>query len=319
MAHDHSHGLDARRATNRSRMLVALAINVVMLAATIVGGILTDSLALLAEAGHLLSDVGAIAIALVAARLASSAPTPSRTFGLQRSEVIAALVNGITLVVIAVLIIVEAVSRLSDPPEVGGVGVLVLGLVGLAGNVAATWVLARGERVDINLEAVLRHSAADAASSIGVVIAGVVILTTGWNTIDPLVSIAIALLIAGSSWRLLKEPFDVLMEATPPGMNADQIGKAICADRDVVEVHDLHVWTVTSGFPALSAHVAVKSGANRDLVRARVEQKLDADFEITHTTLQVVEALDPDALIQVEWTDEKRSEDSGPSGLPRNV
>ena len=273
--HGHHHErLDVRRAENRRRMLVALAINVAMLAATIVGGILANSLALLADGGHLASDVAAIGIALIAARLASVAPTAARTYGLQRSEILGALINGIGLVVVSALIVFEAIARFSDPPDVGGVGVLVLGLFGLAGNAAATAVLLRGEREDLNLEAVLRHSVGDALSSVGVVVAGVIVLATGWNVADPIASLLIAGLIAASSWRLLKEPLDVLMEAAPPGMDAREIGEALAADADVVEVHDLHVWTVTSGFPALSAHVAVCRGCDRDLVRRRLEQLL---------------------------------------------
>ena len=290
----------ARRHENRRRLVLALVINAALLLATLVGGFLTDSLALLAESGHLLSDVGAIGIALLAAHLAGVAPTPSRTFGLQRSEIIGALVNGLALVAISVLIVVEALTRLSDPPEVAGAGVLALGLIGLAGNVAATLVLAGGERQDINLEAVLRHSLGDALSSIGVVVAGAVVLATGWNTVDPIASIFIALLIAASSWRPLKEPFDVLMEAAPRGMDVGEVGRAMVADPEVIEVHDLHVWTVTSGFPALSAHVVVCAGANRDEVRRRVEAQLDERFAIHHTTLQVVEAVGDEALIELE-------------------
>jgi cobalt-zinc-cadmium efflux system protein len=196
--------------------------------------------------------------------------------------------------------VVEALTRLSDPPEVAGAGVLALGLIGLAGNVAATLVLAGGERQDINLEAVLRHSLGDALSSLGVVVAGAVVLATGWNTVDPIASIFIALLIAASSWRPLKEPFDVLMEAAPRGMDVGEVGRAMVADPEVIEVHDLHVWTVTSGFPALSAHVVVCAGANRDEVRRRVEAQLDERFAIHHTTLQVVEAVGDEALIELE-------------------
>jgi cobalt-zinc-cadmium efflux system protein len=301
MAHHHHayHPLELRRARNRVRMGVALALNLAMLAVAVVGGILANSLALLAEAGHLLSDTGAIAIGLIAARLAALAPTPARTFGYQRSEILGALVNGVALVVISVLIVVGAVARLSDPPDVAGTGVLVLGLVGLAGNAAATWVLAGGERNDINLEAVLRHSAADALSSLGVIVAGAIVLATGWNEVDPLVSIMIAALIAAGSWRLLREPIDVLMEAAPAGIDVRKVGNAMAADRDVLEIHDLHVWAVTSGFPALSAHLVVRQGANRDLVRARVEALLRERFEIRHTTLQVVESSE-ERLIAVE-------------------
>jgi cobalt-zinc-cadmium efflux system protein len=299
-AHHHHHALDARRAENRKRMWWALAINVVLLAATVVGGILTGSLALLADAGHLLSDVGAIGIGLLAARLAGMAPTPGRTFGYQRSEILGALVNGVALLAIAILIVVGAITRLSDPPEVSGAGVLAIGLVGLAGNGLATWVLAAGERQDINLEGVLRHSAADALSSLGVVLAGAIVLASGWNTIDPLVSLLIAALVAAGSWRLLKEPFDVLMESAPAGIDVGEVGHAMAQETDVVEVHDLHIWSVTSGFPALAAHVVVRSGTDRDLVRARVEALLRERFDIRHTTLQVVESIGADDLIRLE-------------------
>ena len=304
--HGHHHGhhhiqvLDARRAGNRRRMQVALAINVVLLVGTVVGGILADSLALLADAGHLASDVGAIGIGLVAARLAGVAPTPARTYGLQRSEVLGALANGVLLLVVSVLIVVEALSRLGDPPDVGGAGVLALGLAGLAGNVAATWVLAAGERDDINLEGVLRHSAADALSSIGVVVAGALVLVAGWNAADPIASLLIAALIAAGSWRLLKEPVDVLMEAAPAGTDVRAVGEAMAAEPQVTEVHDLHVWTVTSGFPALSAHVVVDRGAGRDHVLAQMERMLADRFDIQHTTLQVVECADPEQLIQLQ-------------------
>jgi cobalt-zinc-cadmium efflux system protein len=271
-------------------MLGALAINVVLVVATAIGGFLTDSLALLADAGHLLSDVGAIAIGLFAARLAGIAPTPGRSFGFQRTEILAALANGVTLVVIAVVIAAQAISRISDPPDVAGTGVLVLGVVGLIGNAAATWVLASGSRADINLEAVLRHSAADALSSLGVVVAGVVLLATGWDGVDPVVGLLIAALILAGSVRLLKEPLDVLMESAPAGVDAERVGREMVADPEVVEVHDLHIWTVTSGFPALSAHVVVKPGADRDLVRGRVEALVRERFGIHHTTIQVVEA-----------------------------
>jgi cobalt-zinc-cadmium efflux system protein len=298
--HAHAHGLDARRSENRSRMAVALAINVVLLVGTVVGGILTDSLALLADAGHLLSDVGAIAIGLVAARLAAMAPTPGRTFGLQRTEVLGALANGVLLVVVAVLIVVEAFARFGSPPDVAGWGMLAVGVAGLAGNIAATWVLAAGDREDLNLEGVLRHSAADALSSVGVVVAAILILAAGWEAADPVASLLIAGLMIAGSWRLLKEPLDVLLEAAPAGMDVEAVGSAMAAVPEVIEVHDLHVWTVTAGFPALSAHVVVRRGCDRDLALRRVEQVLHERFRIHHTTLQMIEATDTGDLIQVK-------------------
>jgi len=299
-AHSHSHGLDARRAGNRSRMAIALAINAVLLLMTVAGGILTDSLALLADAGHLLSDVGAIAIGLLAARLAGAAPTPARTYGLQRSEVLGALANGVLLVVIAVLIVVEALSRFGSAPEVSGGGMFAVGLAGLAGNVAATWVLASGDREDLNLEGVLRHSAADALSSIGVVVAAILVITIGWDEADAVASLVIAALILLGSWRLLKDPVDVLMEAAPGDTDVEAIGAAMAAEPEVIEVHDLHVWTLTAGFPALSAHVVVREGCDRDRALRRVEQMLHDRYGIQHTTLQMIEAAPAGGLIQVE-------------------
>jgi cobalt-zinc-cadmium efflux system protein len=288
--------LDARRADSRRRMLIALAINVVLLGATFVGAMLTGSLALFADAGHLLSDVGAIGVGLAAGGLASLPGGPRRTFGYQRTEVIAALVNGIALAVIAVLVAVEAVDRLGEPPEIEGLGVLALGVVGLGGNVAATWVLARGRRDDLNLEGVLRHSAADALGSVGVIVSGGVILATDWAPIDPLVSLAIAGLILASSVRLIIEPVDVLMEAAPAGMDAERVAREMTEVGEVRAVHDLHVWTVTAGFETLAAHVVVAPDADRDLIRRRLEVLLRERYGIEHTTLQMEEEAPPELL-----------------------
>jgi cobalt-zinc-cadmium efflux system protein len=285
-------------------MWIALAINAVLLGAEIVGGLLTGSLAVLADAGHLLSDVGSIVLALIAARLALLPASGQRTFGYQRSEVLAALVNGLALVAVSVAIGWAAIGRLSDPPSIDGAGVLALGALGLAGNLAATWVLARGEREDINLEGVLRHSFADALGSLGVVVAGGFVLLGGSDIVDPIVGLLIAALVLASSWRLIKEPFEVLMEAAPVGLDVDEIGAAICREGGVRSVHDLHVWTVTAGFGALAAHVVVAQGCDRDLVCRRLELTLGEGFGIEHTTLQMEEEADP-ALLQVENAPEK--------------
>jgi cobalt-zinc-cadmium efflux system protein len=280
-------------------MWIALGINAGMLVAEALGGGLTGSLAVLADAGHLLSDVGAIGLALFAAALAARPAAGRMTFGYQRSEILAALVNGLLLVVVAIAIAFAAVGRLGDPPEIDGLGVLGLGLLGLLGNVAATVVLARGERKDVNLEGVLRHSAADALGSLGVVLAGAFVLAGGSSVVDPIVSLAIAVLILISSWRLIAEPVGVLMEAAPAGVDVDAAGAAICAEEGVRSVHDLHIWTVTSGFGALAAHVVVSAECDRDLVRRRIELLLHERFEIDHTTLQMEEQA-PERLLHVE-------------------
>jgi cobalt-zinc-cadmium efflux system protein len=305
MAHAHvAASLDARRADTRRRMWIALGINGGMLAAAVVGGLLTGSLALLADGGHVLSDIGAIALGLLAAKLATRSGGPRRTFGLQRTEVLAALANGIALIAVGVAIVIAAIDRLSDPPDVDGAGVLALGAFGVAGNVAATWILARGRREDLNLEAVLRHSAADALGSVGVIVSGAVILSTGWKPIDPLASLAIAGLIVVSSWRLIAEPFEVLMEAAPASLDVDDVARRMGSIEHVRQVHELHLWTVTAGFEALAAHVVVERGADRDLVRRRLEVMLADRFGIEHTTLQMEEEAGAE-LLEVEGRSSK--------------
>jgi cobalt-zinc-cadmium efflux system protein len=211
--HSHAHRHDDAR-----RMAIVLAINVVMLVIGIGGGLLFDSLALLADAGHVLTDVLGIGIALFAGWMARRPAGPQRTFGFRRGEIFAALFNGFTLVAIAVLVFVAAIGRLSNPPSVEGGGVIVVGLLSLLANAGAALVLAGGDRTNVNLEGVLRHTAADALGALGVVLAGLIVVTTGWQQADAVVSIAIALLILLGSWRLLREPFDVLMETAPAGI-----------------------------------------------------------------------------------------------------
>ena len=280
-------------------MGVALAINVGLFLAEAVGGFLTGSLAVLADAGHLLSDIGSIVLALIAARLAVLPAAGQRTFGYQRSEVLAALVNGLLLVAVSIGVAIAAIGRFSDPPGIDGWGVLALGALGLGGNLAATLVLAGGQRQDVNLEGVLRHSAADALGSLGVLVAGAWVLLGGSPIVDPIVGLLIAGLVLASSWRLIKEPFDVLMESAPADIDVEGVGRTICLEEGVRSVHDLHVWTVTSGFGAIAAHVVVAEGSDRDLIRRRLELTLRESFGIEHTTLQMEEEASQD-LLRVE-------------------
>jgi cobalt-zinc-cadmium efflux system protein len=291
--------LQARRGDSRRRLWIALYLNLAMLVAEVAGGILTGSLALLADAGHVLSDAGSIGLALGAAALAARPGGARRTFGYQRTEVLAAFANGVLLLVVAVLVAVAAIGRLGDPPGVDGAGVLVLGVLGLGGNVLATIVLAGGERADLNLEGALRHSFADALGSLGVIVAGVVILAGGPDAVDPIVALLIAGLVLASSWRLIKEPVDVLMEAAPADLDVDSLGDALCRVEGVRSVHDLHVWAVTSGFDALSAHVVVARGVDRDLASRRLSVLLHEHYGIEHTTLQMEEEAG-DELIQLK-------------------
>jgi cobalt-zinc-cadmium efflux system protein len=298
-SHGHRHALELRRADSRRRLWIALAINGALVAIEVAGGVITGSLAVLADAGHLLSDAGSIGLALFAASLASRPAAARRTFGYQRSEVLAALANGLLLVAVAIAVAIAAVGRLGDPPGIEGGGVLLLGLLGLAGNVAASVVLAGGGREDLNLEGALRHSLADALGSLGVIVAGAFVLLGGSPVVDPIVGLAIAALVLASSWRLIKEPIEVLMESAPEGLDVDAVGEAICGEPGVRSVHDLHVWTVTPGFGALAAHVVVVAGSDRDLISRRLEVLLHERFEIDHTTLQMEEEASQE-LLEVE-------------------
>lgn len=252
-----------------------------------VGGLLTGSLALLADAGHMLSDNLALAIALGASWLADRPPTPNRSFGYQRAEILAALVNGIALVAIAVWIFAEAGSRLGDPPEIPGGWMLAVALAGFAANLVAAAVLWGGRAESLNVSAAFRHVLADLLGSLGVIAAAIVILASGWLYADPLIGILIGALILVSAWPILRDSGRVLLEASPAEIDAREVGRAMAAADGVVEVHDLHLWEVTTGFPSLAAHLLVARDDDCHARRRQVEAMLRKRFGITHTTLQV--------------------------------
>jgi cobalt-zinc-cadmium efflux system protein len=278
-------------------LALVLALTAAYTVAEAIGGWLTDSLALLADAGHMLSDSSSLAIALFASWLATRPATPERSFGYRRAEILAALANGVALVAISIWIFIEAFQRLSDPPDVLGGWMLVVAAGGVAVNLVAAGLLARADRENLNVRAAFRHVLADLLGSFGVIAAAIVILTTGWLYADPLISIAVALLVLGSSWGVLSDSVSVLLEATPRGLDARAVERAIVASPGVVSVHDLHIWTITSGFPALSAHVLVPRGDDCHGRRRELETMLERDFRITHTTLQVDHA--SDGLLQL--------------------
>lgn len=289
-AHDHAHGHGEGHgfAGGTLRSLgIALGLNAAYTAAEAAAGIATGSLSLLADAGHNLSDVLALGIAAGAVVLAGRPATPNRSFGLKRAEILAALVNAVSLVVIAVLIFVEAGRRFSHPPDVPGGWLVVVAALGLAINAAGAALVFRRGGHDLNLRASFVHLAGDALGSLGVLVAGVVIITTGWRYADPAFSLVLGVLILASSWGVLRDSVLVLLEAAPRGMDADSIGRAMAATPGVVEVHDLHVWQITSGFPTLSAHVLVRAGDDCHAIRRALEQMLCDRFRVTHTTLQV--------------------------------
>jgi cobalt-zinc-cadmium efflux system protein len=287
------------RARNRRVLGVVLALTLAFTAVEVVGGVLTGSLALLADAAHMVSDNLALTIALVAVWLASRPSTPERSFGYQRAEVLAALANGVMLVVLAVWILVEAWGRLKEPPDVLAGWVAAVALAGLAVNLASAAILARAGHDTLNVRAALRHVLADALGSLGVLAAALVILLTGWSYADPLAGGLIAVLVLASSWTVLRDSVHILLEGAPRGIDARELGRRLAEMPGVVEVHDLHVWTITSGFPALAAHVLVERGDDCHARRRELEDLLVREYGIEHTTLQVDHAAPP-TLVSIE-------------------
>lgn len=288
MAHDHSHGRGPAHGRAGARALVwTLVLLAGYTVAEVVGGLATGSLALLADAGHMLSDVLSLLLALGAIWLARRPATPDRSFGFRRAEIIAAFVNGLLLVLVSAWVLLEAARRLSDPPQVLGGWMLVVALGGLVVNGVAFAILARSGRESLNIEAALRHVLADVLGSVGVIAASLVILTTGWELADPIVSAVIALLILASAWGILRDSGHILLEGAPSGIAVDEVERVVLDVPGVESVHDLHVWTITSGFDALSAHVLVGRDQDCHALRRSLEEALAAAFGIRHTTLQV--------------------------------
>ncbi len=285
--HGHDHGLDARLRSDRRALGIALALILGLMAAEVGFGIAASSLALLADAGHMLTDAFALGFALVAASLAARPAGGAWTFGFRRVEVLAALVNGILLALVAVWILVEAILRLITPEAVRGGIVLVVALGGVAVNLVAAGVLRGGSRESMNVRAAFLHVATDLAAFAGTALAGALILVFGWDRFDPIASIAVAALMLWSGWQLIRASTEVFLERAPDGIDPEAIGRALVAAPGVVEVHDLHVWTVTSGFPALSAHVLVETDADCHSLRRELEEMLADRFGLIHTTLQV--------------------------------
>jgi cobalt-zinc-cadmium efflux system protein len=296
----HTH--DEVRQGNRRALAFALAITASYTIAEVVGGVLTGSLALLADAAHMLSDNVSIAVALLAVWLAGKPATPERTYGYKRAEVLAALANGVTLVALSIWIFYEAFRRFDDQPEVLGGWMLAIGLVGIGVNVAAGAILYGARSGSLNVEAAFRHVAADLLGSLGVVAAAVTILATGWLAADPLVSVLIGLLVLASSWSILRDSATILLEASPRGIDTRAVGDMLAHAPGVVEVHDLHIWTITSGFPALSAHVLVRRAEDCHARRRELERLLGEEFGIEHTTLQV-DHVDEGGLVEIGRVD----------------
>jgi cobalt-zinc-cadmium efflux system protein len=310
--HHHDHGVSAE--ADSRKLALALALIVGFMCVEVVVGIAAGSLALLSDAAHMLTDAGALALSLVAIRLARRPAAGAMTFGLKRAEILAAAVNGSTLLVLALLIVYEGVRRLLDPPDVEGAPVLIVAVVGVAVNLAATSILARANRQSLNVEGAFQHILTDLAAFVATAIAGAVILVTGFREADGIAALLVAALMLRAAYGLLRDSGRVFLEAAPRGLDPQAVGMRMAGERGVKEVHDLHIWEVTSGFPALSAHILVGRETNCHDARRSLEAMLHDEFHIEHTTLQVDHDGDGD-LLEIEASPNPPM--SGGSGLSR--
>ena len=290
--HDHAHPVNVSRALG-----AAFAITLSVLVLELVGGILTGSVALLADAGHMLTDAGALGIAIFAAWAATQPRLPRHSFGYGRAEVLAALLNGLLLGGVSVGIAVESFSRLAEPSEIEAGAMMAIAAIGLLANVAAGAFLLRGAHDNLNLRAALYHVGGDALGSLAALAAGAAILLFGWRSADALAGLAIAVLLVASAVRLVRESVEILLEGAPRHLDLDAIAREVASLSGVSRVHDLHIWTVGSGFPAMSAHVDLHAGADPEVVRRSVHRLLHQRYAIAHTTIQT-ESAPP--LLQVE-------------------
>jgi cobalt-zinc-cadmium efflux system protein len=289
----HAHGHAHRQEGDRRLLTGALALIAALMVGELVAGIAAGSLALLADAGHLISDVAALAFAIVAAGMATRPARGRWTYGFHRMEILAAQANGLALLLVGIWIVYGAIRRLVSPQDVRGGIVLVVALCGIGVNVAATGLLARASRESLNVRGAFVHVATDLAAFVGTAVAGALVLLTGWDRFDPIAGLFVAALMFWAAFGLLRDTTQIFLEASPGNISPEEVGHALVAVPDVREVHDLHVWTVSDGFPVVSAHVLVAAGADCHAVRRELEHMLAERFGLEHSTLQVEHAPGP--------------------------
>jgi cobalt-zinc-cadmium efflux system protein len=293
----HAHTHVVAPTADRRRVVFALCLILGFMLLEVVLGVVANSLALLSDAGHMLTDALALAMSLMVLRLAVRRPSGALTYGLRRTEILSGLANGITLLVIAAVVAVEGIQRLVSPPVVEARLVLPVALAGIGVSLLATWQLARAQRQSLNIRGSLQHLVTDLYGFAGTALAAVIILLTGFMRADALASLVVAAVMARTGWKLVREAGAVLLEAAPGDLDADQVASTLRAHPQVVNVHDFHLWEITSGMPALSAHVLVAPGEDCHEVRRELEHTLQHDFHVTHTTLQVDHAAGAEQVI----------------------
>lgn len=272
---------------NKKKLVVVLSFSLLYLVAEVAGGLITGSLALLADAGHMLTDVGGLGLALIAIKLAERKASPSKTYGYYRAEILAALANGVVLIGISLYILYEAYQRFLNPPQVESKAMLIVAFIGLLVNLAGMYILRKGSKESLNMKGAYFEVLSDMLTSIGVIIAGIIMLITGWYYADPIISAGIGLFIFPRTWKLMKEATGVLLEGTPSDVNLQDLRKEILMVNGVESVHDLHVWSLTSGINAMSAHVVVKESLINNETLETINNAITSKFKISHTTFQL--------------------------------
>ncbi|WP_329416310.1 cation diffusion facilitator family transporter [Nocardia vinacea] len=291
--HSHSHGVSTD--ADRRWLGIALGLIAAFMAAEVIVGVLAHSLALISDAAHMLTDAASIVLALIAIRLAARPAKGLYTYGLKRVEILSAQANGITLLLLAVWFVYEGIKRLINPPDVEGPLVLITALVGIVVNIAAAWCISRANRTSLNVEGAFQHILNDLYAFIGTAIAGAIVWLTGFARADAIAALVVAALMAKAGWSLVRDSGRIFLEAAPAHLDPDRIGTRLVAIPQVSQVHDLHVWTITSGQPSLSAHVLVDDNADCHALRSDIETVLHDEFDLEHTTLQIDHLSDADA------------------------
>lgn len=286
--HGHSH-FDVRQ-QSRTKLTLVLGLTTLFMVVEAAAGFYSHSLALIADAGHMLGDVAALALALFAVWLASKPAGPSRTFGFHRTEILAALANSVLLVVISLAILVEAIQRFTQPPEVMSGPMLIVAVLGLLVNLLSMKLLGGHDQNSLNAKAAYLEVFSDMLASCAVIVAGLIIMFTGWYLVDPALSAILSIFIVQRTWGLLKESVDILMESAPKELDLNALSAAFLKVDGVMEVHDLHVWTITSGLLALSCHIILKENADGERVLEQVNEFIKQDYKISHSTIQIESA-----------------------------
>jgi cobalt-zinc-cadmium efflux system protein len=282
----HSHGVNA--GADSRYLAIGLALLVGFMLVEVVVGFIASSLALISDAGHMLTDAGSIGLALLTMRLAQRPARGAMTYGLKRAEILSAQANGITLLLLSAWFVYEAIRRLIDPPEVEGGLVLAIALLGIVVNLLATWTISRANRESLNVEGAFQHILTDLFAFIATAIAGdIIYFSGGYNRVDAIAALVVAVLMLRAGYGLVRDSGRIFLEASPKGLDPEAVGHAIASHPGVASVHDLHVWEVTSGFPALSAHVLVAEDEDCHAERRELEHLLEERFDLHHTTLQV--------------------------------